>query len=82
MEWISVDDRLPPTQTEEEYHPAHRVYVLFCAPSRTLLGNGVSVGSWEPNSTEDDGGIWLGLDEEVNADEVTHWMSLPDSPLT
>lgn len=71
MEWISVEDRLPPEMTYELWrlHYDHGgALVLFMNDLQQ-----VDVGFLY-------NGIWQDGDNECWCDDITHWMPLPEPP--
>jgi hypothetical protein len=74
MEWISVDERLPPLLTEVlGWHPDDRVRAWF-RHSGTVQGGpqqGTYWESWSPQDRECD---------DCEVDAPTHWITLPEPP--
>lgn len=65
MEWISVKDRFPETETEIVIAYANREWTgdcIICQPARYI------------------GGEWFPVGDRGPLKRVTHWMSLPEPP--
>ena len=73
MEWISVEDELPPADIEQIYFVLTKDEFCEDYPSTSLwMTGGVWVETWEPCEP-----YWL-IEDGGKDGKVTHWMPIPE----
>lgn len=94
MEWISVEDRLPPLQWSDpdqegnKYFYPLEVLLLRELPGKEGIRHTISVGDYDTACIPAEWRVWNefvdgeGYDEIESrlVDDVTHWMPLPKPP--